>query len=129
MNPYVYDVEKEYDRFCAKYQDVQKTWRISNCNENFAICPTYPEKLMVPSTMEDKDISRASEYRSRGRIPILSYVHPNGATLTRCAQPKKGLTGRKSKADIEFASALVEATPHSHGFFQFHFSKQPQKNN
>ena len=63
---------------------------------------------------------KAAEHRSKGRIPILSYVHQNGATITRCAQPLTGLKDKKSKADIKFGAALVNATPHSEGLLLFY---------
>ena len=45
------------------------------------------------------------QYRSRGRIPALSYYHYNSATITRCSQPMAGLARNTSAAD----EALVEA--------------------
>ena len=43
---------------------------------------------MVPKGVNDEQLFEAAEYRSRGRLPVLSYVHSGGSSITRCAQPK-----------------------------------------
>ena len=52
-----------------------------------------------------------AKFRSKGRFPVLSYLHKNGATLIRCAQPLVGIGGRRSNADEEYMECLRQATP------------------
>ena len=50
--------------------------------------------LCVPNSMSDAQLRGAVQYRSRGRIPALSWRHPmNGAPLCRASQPMSGLRG------------------------------------
>lgn len=37
--------------------------------------PTYPAKLVVPSRISDAVLAYSSKYRSKARIPALSYLH------------------------------------------------------
>jgi len=111
----VYSLPTEFERFCQKFHSLSSHWRITDCNRDYGVCSTYPKLFVVPSSLVDADVVKAAEHRSKGRIPILSYVHQNGATITRCAQPLTGLKDKKSKADIKFGAALVNATPHSEG--------------
>ena len=43
--------------------------RITNLNENFSLCPTYPRVLVVPSEITDEEIKDASLFRTKNRIP------------------------------------------------------------
>ena len=36
----------------------------------------------------------SASFRSRSRLPVLSYLHDNGASICRCAQPLTGLNNR-----------------------------------
>ena len=113
----VYDIEKELDRLEKKFPEVKKYWRVSKANSTFDVCTTYPRYFAVPAELTDEEIKKAAEHRSRGRLPILSYVHRNGASITRCAQPKAGLRQGKSKADVRMGRALLKASPYSQGFY------------
>ena len=39
------------------------------------------------------------EYRSRGRLPALTYMHKNGHVIFRASQPKAGVTKTRCKDD------------------------------
>ena len=45
---------------------------------------------MAPSSV----LQGSAGFRSRGRLPVLSYLHSNGASISRCAQPLTGLNAR-----------------------------------
>lgn len=39
-------------------------------------------------------IKASAGFRSRSRLPVLSYLHSNGASICRCSQPLTGLNAR-----------------------------------
>lgn len=52
-----------------------KAWRFTDINKDYAFCPTYPTKLVVPSRISDSTLAYAGKYRSKARIPALTYLH------------------------------------------------------
>lgn len=52
-----------------------KAWRFTDINKDYTFCPTYPSKLVVPSRISDSVLSYAAKYRSKARIPALTYLH------------------------------------------------------
>eukprot|EP01062_Namystynia_karyoxenos_P056613 TRINITY_DN47544_c0_g1_i1.p1 TRINITY_DN47544_c0_g1~~TRINITY_DN47544_c0_g1_i1.p1 ORF type:complete len:887 (+),score=281.48 TRINITY_DN47544_c0_g1_i1:83-2662(+) len=73
--------------------------------------PTYPNRFVVPIEATDKLIQAILPFRSRGRVPMVSYVHlPTGASLARASQPLNGLKGKRNDADeIMLVSLLPSA--------------------
>jgi len=55
---------------------------LSRVNEDFSLCPTYPKMLVVPKSIDDEVLRKVAEFRSRGRIPVLSYKHVNQVLLS-----------------------------------------------
>jgi myotubularin-related protein 6/7/8 len=53
-----------------------------------------PSILRVPASATDQLLQGSANFRSRGRLPVLSYLHPCGASITRCSQPLTGFNGR-----------------------------------
>ncbi|KAH8584426.1 myotubularin related 1 [Cryptosporidium sp. chipmunk genotype I] len=63
--------------------------RLTNLNQNFELCPSYPRILVVPENISDSQLIKVAAFRSKGRIPILSWTNPNlKCTLWRSSQPK-----------------------------------------
>ena len=92
----VYGIEAEYKRLGVP----NSQWRLSKVNEEFKLCPTYPDLWAVPSTVTDKQLEKAAKHRSKCRMPVLTWRHPKtGATITRCSQPMVGLSGKRSADD------------------------------
>jgi len=57
-----------------------------------------------------KPSSYAGKYRSRVRIPTLTYLHPvNNCSITRSSQPIVGLRGNRSIQDEKLVSACFSA--------------------
>ncbi|KAH9282739.1 Myotubularin-related protein 2 [Echinococcus granulosus] len=102
----VYNPEDEYHR-----QNVLNNgWRISKVNEGYKLCRTYPEVLVVPAKVTDDLLIRCAPHRARGRLPVLSWLHPESrASLTRAAQPLAGVQGRRNEADEELVRCIREA--------------------
>jgi len=50
-------------------------WRFTDINKDYSFSPTYPSKLVVPSRIGDAVLQYAAKYRSKARIPALTYLH------------------------------------------------------
>jgi hypothetical protein len=46
-------------------------------NEDFSLCATYPKLLVVPKSIDDDTLRKVADFRSKGRLPVLSYKHVN----------------------------------------------------
>lgn len=70
---FIYNSQKEFERMGVGKQD--SMWRFSTINENFTYSSTYPKILVVPSKVSDNVLKHIGTFRSKGRIPALSYIH------------------------------------------------------
>lgn len=70
-----------------------RAWRFTDINKDYSVstvgffssdldlplviqlCPTYPARLVVPTKISDATLQYAAKYRSKGRIPVLAYLH------------------------------------------------------
>lgn len=97
-----------------------ESWRITKINERYELCDTYPALLVVPANIPDEELKRVGSFRSRGRIPVLSWIHPESqATVTRCSQPMVGVSGKRSKEDEKYLQAIMDSNAQSHKIFIF----------
>lgn len=90
----LYDPVAEYTRQKLLGGGLDNSWRITNINEGYKFCPSYPLKLIVPSSISDSVLKHAGKFRSKQRIPAVVYKHrlgENGNIIARCAQPLVGL--------------------------------------
>ncbi|EMP36144.1 Myotubularin-related protein 2 [Chelonia mydas] len=112
----VYDPILEYRR-----QGIpNESWRITKINERYELCDTYPAILVVPVNIPDEELKRVASFRSRGRIPVLSWIHPESqATITRCSQPMVGVSGKRSKEDEKYLQSIMDSNAQSHKIFIF----------
>jgi myotubularin-related protein 6/7/8 len=61
----------------------------------------------VPSAISDNVLKYAGNYRSRARIPALTYLHPvNNCSITRSSQPLVGLRRNRSLQDEKLVEAI-----------------------
>ncbi|KAG7448061.1 phosphatases II [Guyanagaster necrorhizus] len=99
-----------------------KAWRFTDVNKDYSFCPTYPARLVVPTRISDTTLQYASKYRSKCRIPVLSYLHwSNYGSITRSSQPMVGITQNRSVQDEK----LIEAIFQSHHSPESRTSKVP----
>ncbi|CAN0504525.1 unnamed protein product, partial [Laminaria digitata] len=69
-------------------------WRLFH-NRSHDLVPTYPLRFVVPAAMTDADVRAVAAYRSKGRLPAMTWMDPKTkAVLTRSAQPLAGLGGK-----------------------------------
>jgi hypothetical protein len=87
-------------------------WRVCTLNVDYALSPSYPAQFAVPAAATDNVLTAVARFRSRGRLPVLSWRHPlSGAPIVRCAQPLVGLAGRRSEEDEAYLRMLAATTP------------------
>jgi myotubularin-related protein 6/7/8 len=107
----IYDPRAEFRRQGISEKSADRGWRISTINKDYSYCDTYPAILAVPSKISDNVLKYAREFRSRNRIPVLSYLHPvNNATITRSSQPASGILRRTNVQDEKLVAASFSAT-------------------
>ncbi|KAJ5279003.1 hypothetical protein N7478_004375 [Penicillium angulare] len=86
-------------------------WRISEVNTDYSFSPTYPALIPVPCSISDNTINYAGRYRSRARIPTLTYFHPvNNCTITRSSQPLVGVRQHRSIQDEKLLAAIFSTS-------------------
>ncbi|KAF8643804.1 hypothetical protein AX16_008822 [Volvariella volvacea WC 439] len=87
-----------------------KAWRFTDINKDYTFCPTYPAKLVVPTKISDTTLQYAAKYRSKARIPVLTYHHwANYGTITRSSQPMVGITQNRSIQDEKLIEAIFQS--------------------
>lgn len=70
-------------------------------------CSSYPKRILIPPDVSMDTIKEVARFRSKGRLPFLSYIHPSThAPLLRSAQPLTGITNSSSPADTEYLSHI-----------------------
>ncbi|XP_072899405.1 phosphatidylinositol-3,5-bisphosphate 3-phosphatase MTMR2 isoform X4 [Hemitrygon akajei] len=112
----VYDPVAEYRRMGLP----NESWKLSKINENYELCDTYPAVLVVPENVPEDELKRVAAFRSRGRLPVISWIHPESqATITRCSQPLVGMSGKRSKDDEKFLQIIMDSNAQSHKIFIF----------
>lgn len=93
-------------------------WKISKINEHYEFCDSYPAILAVPAQASDEDLRQVAAFRSRGRIPVLSWMHPESqATITRSSQPLVGVGGKRCREDERYIQFIMDANAQSHKLF------------
>lgn len=93
-------------------------WKISKINDTYSLCDSYPAVWAIPAVATDEDLQASASFRSRGRLPVLSWIHPESqATITRCAQPLVGVGGKRSREDERYVQLIMDANAQSHKLF------------
>lgn len=107
----MYDAKSEWRRQGVSEKSADRGWRISNINKDYAFSPTYPALMVVPSKISDNTLKYAGPFRSRARIPVLTYLHPiNNCSITRSSQPFVGLRGKRCIQDERLVGACFSAS-------------------
>ncbi|XP_032186948.1 myotubularin-related protein 1 isoform X9 [Mustela erminea] len=112
----VYDPVSEYKRQGLP----NESWKISKVNSNYELCDTYPAVIVVPTSVKDDDLSKVAAFRAKGRVPVLSWIHPESqATITRCSQPLVGPNDKRCKEDEKYLQTIMDANAQSHKLIIF----------
>ncbi|XP_062341005.1 myotubularin-related protein 4 isoform X3 [Osmerus eperlanus] len=90
--------------------DMQNAWRVSDINSNYKMCSSYPQKLLVPVWITDKELESVGSFRSWKRIPVVVYRHQrNGAVIARCSQPEISWWGWRNTEDEYLVTSIAKA--------------------
>ncbi|KAI1893543.1 hypothetical protein AGOR_G00124810 [Albula goreensis] len=90
--------------------DLQNAWRVSDINSNYRLCSSYPQKLLVPVWITDRELECVASFRSGKRIPVVVYRHQkNGAVIARCSQPEISWWGWRNAEDEYLVTSLTKA--------------------
>lgn len=75
-------------------------------NKDYSVCATYPDILIVPRQVKDAQVIACSKFRTKNRLPALSYYHKeSGCSMWRSSQCMNGLMNNRI---IEDENMLVE---------------------
>lgn len=107
----VYNPVAEFQRMGVS---TSSRWRISQSNQKYGVCQTYPSLYAVPASVSDSVLSVAAKFRSKGRIPVLSWrdIH-TGAVICRSSQPLVGLSQKQCDKDVFLIQAIAASNPSS----------------
>ncbi|XP_075291163.1 phosphatidylinositol-3,5-bisphosphate 3-phosphatase MTMR3 isoform X5 [Opisthocomus hoazin] len=90
--------------------DMNNAWRISNINEKYKLCGSYPQEIIVPAWITDKELESVASFRSWKRIPAVVYRHQsNGAVISRCGQPEVSWWGWRNADDEHLVQSVAKA--------------------
>jgi hypothetical protein len=111
-----YDASREFSRMGIGGKATEgpgSAWRLTEINKDYAYSATYPSIICVPQAVSDNVLKYGGVFRSKARIPALSYLHHNGGSITRSSQPLVGLQNRRNPQDERLVSAIFAShTPH-----------------
>uniref|UniRef100_A0A0P5Q1A2 phosphatidylinositol-3,5-bisphosphate 3-phosphatase n=1 Tax=Daphnia magna TaxID=35525 RepID=A0A0P5Q1A2_9CRUS len=103
-----FDLETEFQRMGVP----NSNWTMTNLNKDYQLCDTYPQCLFVPSSVSTIVLVGSASFRSKGRLPVLTYLHKNQAALCRCSQPLSGFSARCVE-DEQLLNGIVQANPNA----------------
>lgn len=113
-----YQPVQEFDRIgitkVVNPRNGERLYRISDINKDYIFSPTYPAVLAFPERASDAHIQAIGTFRSKARVPALTWMHPgNKTTMWRCSQPKIGMGGNTCVQDEQLVQMIREANVHS----------------
>nr|KAG5692476.1 hypothetical protein BaRGS_005022 [Batillaria attramentaria] len=104
---YAYSFGKDVQRM--KF-DTKKAWRILLTNEDYSLCPSYPQHHIVPACVTDENINSVASFRSGRRFPSVVWRdQQTGAVIVRCSQPELGWLGWRNQDDEALIRSIPEA--------------------
>ena len=101
-----FKLENEFRRMRVPNEE----WTLCNLNQNYELCDTYPKQVYVPAETTTAMLLGSSRFRSKGRLPALTYLHSNKASICRCSQPLSGFSARCLE-DEQMLEAIRKTNP------------------
>ena len=103
----IYKFSKEFKRQDIDFS-TEKKFKILD-NSDFKYCETYPKKLIVPYDMSDKDIVKSADFRTKNRMPTLTYRYKkNKCCIWRSSQTKGGFSGGINESDVKLLTQIAD---------------------
>jgi myotubularin-related protein 1/2 len=107
----LFSAEKEFERQGWDFSIPNHPFRLF-VNGDYQYCSSYPDILIVPSHSTDEDLKKVCNFRSKGRLPSVTWRHPKtDAVIARCSQPMTGLTQKRCEADEKLLREIRRANP------------------
>jgi myotubularin-related protein 6/7/8 len=103
-----FKLENEFKRMKVPNDE----WQLTVMNKDYVLCDTYPSQLFVPNAADKTVLLGSSRFRSKGRLPALTYLHPNKASICRCSQPLSGFSARCME-DEQMLQEIRKTNPNS----------------
>ncbi|PRP75101.1 leucine-rich repeat-containing protein [Planoprotostelium fungivorum] len=86
-------------------------WRISNLNDGFKVCPTYPREVVLPASVSDELFEKSSKIRLGGQGIVLTWSQQrNRAVICRTSAPT-ATSAAKAEPDIRIFKYLLGLNP------------------
>ncbi len=89
----------------------------------YALCDTYPRVLFVPSDVSDDSMFGAAKFRSKGRVPVLTYpfsatharepTHASTRTRAHARERTHASTRTRAHAKTQCVRASIPACAHA----------------
>ncbi|VDN96306.1 unnamed protein product [Rodentolepis nana] len=102
--------------------------RISYVNENFQVCSSYPQIMVVPAVVDDSVVTNAARCRFGFRFPMIKYFHAPKSTILVTTSRKTCLVPSSSSSRLSQLS-LVNDTSSISGSIQPSSSKPESQAN
>ena len=99
----IYDFFNEFKRQGINFNYNSSTNNLFRIMKNidYKFCESYPKKLIVPYKITDEELKQSSEFRTKNRIPTLTYhYNKNGSCIWRSSQTRGGLSNYPNKGDV-----------------------------
>lgn len=71
-----------------------------------------PRLIYVPTEATTVMLIGSSRFRSKARLPVLTYLHSNQASICRCSQPLSGFSARCLE-DEQMLEAIRNTSPNN----------------
>ncbi|XP_037303463.1 myotubularin-related protein 6 isoform X1 [Manduca sexta] len=101
-----FDTQTEFQRMNVPNDQ----WVLCTANKDYELCDTYPSEIYVPARASTAVLLGSASFRSRGRLPVLAYLHHNKAAIARCSQPLSGFSARCME-DEQMLDLIRRANP------------------
>lgn len=103
----------DYDRLLSRQHAEPSAWawERNELNRSYQMCNSYPELIITPAGISDDSLKEAAAFRSKGRLPVLSWISEHGAAICRSAQPNVGMRGSESASDTALVQTIAQLSP------------------
>lgn len=96
----IYNDMEEYKRMGISLAE-NSPFKLYTGNHSWTLTATYPKRIIVPRSVPDRELEECSRFRTKERLPALTYFFATtGASLWRSSQPKV-LCGATVGRDLE----------------------------
>lgn len=104
------DFECSAEKEFAQLNYNSRSWRISDANKDYSLCPTYPKSVIVPRDISDDELRQACAARNNARFPAAVWCcASNESVLLRSSQPCCGIFNYRFPLDEKLLECAREA--------------------